>query len=105
MSEVYSQGVASDGPVILCDGLPMSPDMIVEVLNQSRKKIEELEVDLKKSLDYSVELTLENQRLKEAIENVEKCGHNNDCLFCARKDIVVRHALFPYEAPKALKGE
>jgi hypothetical protein len=29
----YSQGVMSDGPVILCDGEPMTPEQIVERLN------------------------------------------------------------------------
>ena len=39
MSDIYSQGVASDGPVILCDGLPITPDMIVEVLNRYVNKL------------------------------------------------------------------
>ena len=34
MDEMYSQGISSDGPVILCDGLLMTPDMIVASLNR-----------------------------------------------------------------------
>lgn len=31
----YSQGVASDGAVILQDGLPMTPEQIVQKLNEN----------------------------------------------------------------------
>lgn len=33
-------------------------------------------------------LTLETDRtdLRERLDNVIACGHNDDCLFCARKD-------------------
>jgi hypothetical protein len=30
----YSQGIAFDGPVILRDGIPMTPDEIVKELNE-----------------------------------------------------------------------
>jgi len=57
MSEIYSQGVAGDGPVILCDGLPMTPDMIVEVLNRFVSEIKQLEA--------------ENQRLRDVLIRIK----------------------------------
>jgi len=88
MDNIYSQGVASDGPVILCDGLPMTPDMIVEVLNRYVKRIKELEAVKKYTEcwnDYQKQfagITLkngkleeENQRLRDAIiESIQICG-------------------------------
>ena len=46
MRRIYSQGIANDGPAILCDGLPLAPDMIVEVLNRYGKRIKQLEAEL-----------------------------------------------------------
>ena len=43
MSEIYSQGVADGGPVILLDGLPLTPDMIVDTLNRYENHIKQLE--------------------------------------------------------------
>uniref|UniRef100_A0A6M3LRU2 Uncharacterized protein n=1 Tax=viral metagenome TaxID=1070528 RepID=A0A6M3LRU2_9ZZZZ len=35
----------------------------------------------------------ENRKMRLMLENVEKCGHNDDCLFCARKDTISRRTL------------
>ena len=45
MNIEYSQGIANDGPVILRDGLPMTPEMIVETLNEQAEKIEKMTKD------------------------------------------------------------
>ncbi len=64
----YSQGVAGDSPVILCDGLPMTPDMIVDVLNSFTNKIEQLETLLERWLaeePHSTELSYDTEEVLE----------------------------------------
>jgi hypothetical protein len=33
LGDIYSQGIMSDGPVILKNGIPLTPDEIVNILN------------------------------------------------------------------------
>ena len=49
LTPVYSQGIMFDGPVILKDGRPMTPEEIVKELNQkhSKAKQEQQEKDIK----------------------------------------------------------
>lgn len=46
--------------------------------------------DLSEALRSLVD-TIED--LRTALENVFECGHNNDCLFCAKKDWIVKNVL------------
>jgi len=43
MNKRYSQGIMADGPAILDNGSPMSPDYIVESLNEKDEEIERQE--------------------------------------------------------------
>ena len=74
MSNIYSQGVASDGPVILCDGLPITADMIVETLNRFVQRIKELKAEniTLQRLDKAItekynSMRIERNKYKEAI--------------------------------------
>ncbi len=71
MKRIYSQGVASDGPVILCDGLPLTPDMIVEVLNRYTKQIKRLEDALRYAqgeLEIALSRPFNREELNSRIE-------------------------------------
>jgi len=43
--------------------------------------------------DKGMSAESEIARLKKALGYVKDCGHNDDCLFCARKDTVALEAL------------
>lgn len=83
MCNIYSQGVAGDGSVILCDGLPLTPDIIVEVLNEFVVEIKQLEAEREKKryvircvrcggkdeiMEHAEIQKEQNQKLRETIE-------------------------------------
>jgi hypothetical protein len=37
-----------------------------------------------------IKLHEEIERLKEALQHIQDCGHNDDCLFCAMKDTIAK---------------
>lgn len=46
--------------------------------------------------EYDAELAKKDKeiaRLREKLGYIEKCGHDDDCLFCARKDTIARETL------------
>ena len=58
-------------------------------LEEVKKVLEEKRTAVSYTLiticDYALEL-------EEALQHVQDCGHNDDCLFCARKDTIAKKA-------------
>ncbi len=63
MNTEYSQGIASDEPVILRDGLPMTPDEIVETFNRFQRIINEQAKEREK---MTKKLEVESEELRYA---------------------------------------
>jgi len=56
---------------------------------------------MKEAANEIEKLEAENERLREGLKNIEKCGHYNECLFCARKDVYAAKVLGTNSLPEA----
>lgn len=65
MKNRYSQGVMSDGPVILEDGDPMTPEEIVSKLNELHETIAWLKNEF---------WSLSNHTIRESDRVIEECS-------------------------------
>jgi len=72
MCDIYSQGIANDGPVILRDGLPMTPDTIVDELNGLKAEKDKEFKARKKCSKICAEYELEKSVLEAKIERLEE---------------------------------
>ena len=77
-------------------------DKISELLIDDRygvyeiEYVERLKVNHEEHLNMHVkvaELLEKNERLAKALQNVFLCGHDDDCLMCARKDTIAKKAI------------